>query len=153
MTTYRCYGSCIGAGWDLALRIFISYSRDDNDVPRGLEKARGFVTTLQDELEYEFRNLGPIRPTIWRDTDGIEKGAQFKDVIEAAIDDSDIFLVVLSDNWLSREWCRDELALFEKRWRHEGDLKLRQRIVVVSKHPLGYERRPAGLRVLCARAR
>lgn len=122
-------------------QIFLSYARDDDLLPPNLppgKQASGFVTALHNQLLYEFRDLGGERPELWRDIHGIDRGDQFASVIEDQINNSDILLVVLSLNWIKREWCLRELQAFEKRWGAEA----RQRIVIASKRAVPLELRP-----------
>jgi len=112
----------------------MSYARDDDSSPPESPKAKGFVTYLYEQVLYELQHLGVPRPTLWRDIRDVERGDQFEPSIEDAIAGSDLFLAVLSRNWLDRTWCRRELESFARRWGREGERALRQRIVVVGKH-------------------
>ena|SRR5215204_5238156 len=44
--------------------IFISYARDDDVPPPDRPDKKGFVTFLDESVQYEFRDLGPDRPKI-----------------------------------------------------------------------------------------
>jgi hypothetical protein len=125
-------------------QIFISYARDDDAAPPDLSRgeAKGFVTSLHEQLLYELQELGQPRPKIWRDTRGISPGDQFEPLIDEAINTSSLLLVVLSRNWLTRPYCLRELESFARRWNTEGDRALRQRMVVVAKHYVDPQRRP-----------
>jgi hypothetical protein len=119
----------------MPLQIFVSYARkDDLPFPPESHEANGFVTTLLKHLKYHFQLLGGAAPNLWRDTRAIKPSDQFDPVIQKAVADSDLLLVVLSRNWLDREFCRRELELFASRWNHEGQESLKNRIVVVMKH-------------------
>jgi hypothetical protein len=126
-------------------QIFISYARDDDAAPPDLNRgeAKGFVTSLHEQLLYEFQELGQPRPKIWRDTRGIDPGDQFEPLLDEAIAASSLLLVVLSRNWLTRPYCLRELEGFARRWNKEGDRALRQRLVVVAKHYVDPQRRPS----------
>lgn len=122
-------------------QIFLSYARDDDLLPPNLptgNQASGFVTALYNQLLYEFRNLGGARPELWRDVHGIERADQFASVIETQIEKSDLLLVVLSPNWIKREWCKRELEAFGRRWGADA----MQRVVVVSKRSVPLHMRP-----------
>jgi TIR domain len=125
-------------------QIFISYARDDDAAPPDLNRAgaKGFVTTLHEQLLYEFQELGQPRPKIWRDKRGIDPGDQFEPLIDEAIAGSSLLLVVLSRNWLTRPYCLRELESFASRWSKEGERALRQRLVVVAKHHVDPQKRP-----------
>jgi TIR domain len=94
--------------------IFISYARDDDLPPPDRPDRKGFVTFLDDAVRYEFKELGPERPKVWRDTKRIADGDQFTPEIEEALKNASFLLVVLSPNWMASHWCRRELDTFIK---------------------------------------
>jgi hypothetical protein len=121
----------------------MSYARLDNELPPGMQGGQGFVTHLYNELRHELRALGEPWPELWRDVRHIEPGDQFDGEIKKAIDNSAVLLVVLSRNWLHRPYCLRELEAFAERWKAENPERIRKRIVVVSKHSVRPEDRPA----------
>jgi hypothetical protein len=122
---------------------FISYARrDDQPFPPESHEANGFVTALVRNLKYDFQSLGGTAPELWRDTRAIKASDQFDPIIQKAITNSDLLLVILSRNWLERDFCLRELNLFAKRWQHEGEESLKSRIIVVAKHHVANEDRP-----------
>lgn len=121
------------------LQVFVSYARDDNALPPNVQQKSGFVSTLISQLNYELRNLGPERPRLWYDRDGIDRADLFESVIESQINASNILLVVLSLNWLARDWCLKELESFRKHW---SGRDVRRRIVIASKRFVPFEQRP-----------
>lgn len=130
----------------MPLQVFISYAHHD-DLAALDNAAPGFVSTLWTHLEYHFKRLGPPAPFIWRDDNAIRPSDEFGPVIQAGIEASDILLVVLSNNWLSRPYCQMELELFVKKWRmREGPAAVSQRIVPVVKSPVPYDQWPPGLK-------
>jgi hypothetical protein len=134
-----------GNRWEplrLSVQIFLSYARADDASPN-LSDGKGFVTRLDERLYDEFRGLGAPWPTVWRDKRGIKPGDQFELIIEDAIAKADLLLVVLSHNWLNSHYCWRELESFRRRWQHEGELGVRQRIVIVGKHYVERKKRPA----------
>ena len=84
---------------DAPVQIFMSYARRDNVQPPGAPEAKGYVTTLHEYLDFAFDHHGYPNPSIWRDTRNVEDGQQFDPLIKEAIDNSSLFLVVLSRNW------------------------------------------------------
>jgi hypothetical protein len=113
-------------------QIFISYARDDNRGPPNRADLKGFVTYLDEQLNYEFTVRGPDRPRLWRDTEEIAASELFDERIRDAIGQSSVFVVVLSPNWISRpQTCGRELAAFAERWKDEGTEGIKHRIVVV----------------------
>lgn len=125
------------------IQIFLSYARDDDASPPSVP-LKGFVTSLFDQLTYEFTNKGPSRPNIWRDQREIGRAEQFDQKIDDAIKSSALLVVVLSENWLDRAYCRRELESFAKHWRERGesDDRIRKRITVVGKRHVSIEKRP-----------
>lgn len=123
--------------------IFISYARDDDLPPPDRPDKKGFVTFLYESIQYEFRDLGPDRPKIWRDTKRISDGDQFSPALEKALKEASTLLVVLSPNWMASEWCNRELETFARYHNTDGVL---QRIIVVSKHHIDFDARPTLLR-------
>ena len=121
----------------------MSYARTDDRLPPNLQDGKGFVTCLHEQIDFEFQQLGAPWPKIWRDKRTIEPGDQFDPIIEAAINQSNIFLVVLSPNWMESDYCRHELESFARRWQQEGEMRVKQRIVVACKRFVDRERRPS----------
>lgn len=120
--------------------IFISYARDDDVPPPDRPDRKGFVSFLDESVRYEFRDLGPERPNIWRDTKRISDGAQFTPEIEEALQQASFLVVVLSPNWMASTWCNRELETFAK---YHGSAGLRERIIVVSKRYIDPNKRPS----------
>jgi hypothetical protein len=128
------------------MQIFISYARDDDVVPPDQIGAKGFVTVLYEQLLYEFQNLGQPRPNLWRDTRAVGRGDQFEPLIEKAIAASDLLIVILSRNWIARDWCRRELESFAGRRRGLDEHSLRRHIIVVGKNYVPPDQRPSLLK-------
>jgi hypothetical protein len=119
--------------------IFISYARDDDVPPPDRPDRKGFVTFLDENIRYEFRDLGPERPVVWRDVRRISPGDQFTPELEGALKSASLLVVVLSKNWLASEWCKRELDTFAKT--HPQD-DLRDRIILVNKRFIDFGERP-----------
>src|ERR1700736_5621486 len=112
----------------VSFKVFVSYARDDDLPPPGSTQGKGFVATLDDHLHFHFRTLGPPAPKVWRDVRGIEPDDQFDPILEKEVGEAAALLIVLSNNWLHRPYCRRELELFRKRWQHEGEAAIKERI-------------------------
>ena len=122
------------------VQIFMSYARADNAAPPGLSGAQGFVTALHGQLEFKFQDLGAPRPNIWWDKRNVDDGQFFDPIIEQGIEQSDLFLVILSRNWLHSEYCRKELELFRKRWSAGDDYRnVRHRLIIARKNHVDEE--------------
>ncbi len=98
------------------------------------------MTFLDEALRYEFRDLGPERPKVWRDTKRIADGAQFTPEIEEALKNASVLLVILSPNWMASTWCKRELETFAK---YRDPDSVCERIVVVGKHHVDPDKRPS----------
>ena len=122
----------------------MSYARADDELPPNRSSAKGFVTCLLEQLQYEFVDLGAAHALeVWRDTRKIDQGDQFDPIIEDAIKASELFLAVLSPNWMASENCHEELESFLERWRAEGELRVKHRIIVVCKKLIDRNKRPS----------
>jgi len=122
--------------------IFISYARDDDVPPPDRPDKKGFVSFLDESVQYEFRDLGPDRPKIWRDVKRISDGDQFTPEIETALKEASFLVVVLSPNWMASHWCNRELESFV---RYHGPDGIGERIIVVGKRYIDPNRRPLPL--------
>ena len=122
-------------------QIFVSYARND-DLPPLDGEGKGFVTTLLKHLEFHFTCFGEPTPLIWRDKRAIARSEQFDPIIEKGVRDSDLLLVVLSNNWIHREFCLRELELFNQRWSSDGEAAVKGRIIVAGKNHIDPGARP-----------
>jgi hypothetical protein len=113
---------------DNQVQIFISYARRD-DTPTGKVGSLGFIVALREQLGHILEKQGYPEPHIWRDKEQIEEGDYFNPVLEKAIANSDLMVVVLSRNWINRPNCRKELELFQHRW--QG---MKERVIVVRRN-------------------
>ena len=77
--------------------IFISYSRIDKNI------VFPFIKRIENELN----------TTCWIDSEGIESGSQFEEVIVNAIDESKVVLFMLSDSSINSKWTRREVLYAE----------------------------------------
>src|SRR5688500_10162485 len=89
--------------------IFISYSHRDNLVLEG--KSHGWIARFHVALDYHLTNFLGRKPNIFRDVK-IEGYQRITPSVYAALDRSLLFLPVLSPNFLTSEWCPDELDYF-----------------------------------------
>jgi hypothetical protein len=80
------------------VELFVSHAK--RDLPR--EAWRGPVAALLNAF-----NTLPLKA--WYDSSGIPVGARFGDEIESAVRRASAVIVVLTDGYSSREWCRREV--------------------------------------------
>lgn len=130
----------------MALRIFVSYARNDNQLPLNQEgvserERHGFVKTLLRRTETWLTDFG-VGDRVHFDLDErlIKEDDQFDSLIRRQLQNADLLLVVLSKNWLQRRWCLKELDLFRERWSSDGEAK--QHIIVVNKHEVNRDELP-----------
>jgi TIR domain len=73
------------------------------------------VEAFYSELEKRVdANLVNATFQIWRDKEKLKIGDRWNQSIEAAIDSSDIFIVLLTPKWISSDYCCKEFEVFEK---------------------------------------
>ena len=121
--------------------IFVSYRRLDDDPPPGSEKKSGFVAYLLRELRWELSQLGLPDDVLWLDRLSIEPGDIWSMRIKDELRKADLFLVILSKNYVQGTWCRTELEEITK----VVDGRDR-RIFRVDKHPVPEDKIPDPLR-------
>ena len=113
--------------------IFVSYAHND-DLQLGDSKdEKGFVTFLHEMLEKKLSDLGATRARIWRDRKRISDGDQFDGKIDDGLKRAQILVVVMSNNWLARPYCRQELDSFIELQRANGISNVAERTIVVGK--------------------
>jgi uncharacterized protein Usg len=122
---------------DRPIQIFVSYAWCDNETSPDLPDAEGFVTFLHKQLKFELQKRGAPIPVIWRDRERIGKHQEFVPYLQEAINASSYFVVVLSNNWLSSYYCRQELKAFVDRWKDNGGVQ--ERIFIVRKRHVRIE--------------
>ena len=128
------------------VQIFLSYSWRDNRIPPDDPYAKkGFVAALCEQLVYEFEDHDP-KPVLWWDRGKIDDAQQFDPMIENAINCSSLFLIVLSNHWLSSNFCLREFQLFRQRWKQESDFDFKHRIISVRTALIPKDRQPEFLR-------
>ena len=86
--------------------IFISYSHDDN-ADNG-----NWIHVFCDEFAKKFRTKSGFKPKIFLDKDGLHTGDVLNGKIVEALDQSLLFIPVLSPGYLASEWCRKEFLYF-----------------------------------------
>ena len=91
--------------------LFVSYVHVDN---RKFGQDVGWVETLVENIREALpQKLQRGQPDIWRDP-RLSSSEPFPDAICEAVTHSATLLVILSENYLTSEWCQRELELFLK---------------------------------------
>jgi hypothetical protein len=122
---------------DKPIQIFMSYAWCDNETSPDLPHADGFVTFLHKQLKFELQRRGAPIPVIWRDREKVGKNQEFVPYLQEAIKASSYLVVVLSNNWLSSYYCRQELKAFVDHWKDRGGVH--ERIFLVRKRHVRIE--------------
>jgi hypothetical protein len=91
-------------------QIYISYRRMDNLPPPDNPNSLGFVDYLLRQLRYELQQLG-ANAIVWKDRLLIEPGDVWSEaVLNAILKEADLFIVILSNNYIKSNWLERELA-------------------------------------------
>jgi len=93
-------------------------------------------------LRQKLTESGVTNARIWLDRRRIEKADQFDDVIDENLRKAELMVVVLSNNWMQRAYCRKELDAFVKLRKESGVPNVRERIIVVGKDHVDPSKRP-----------
>jgi len=99
------------------VNVFVSYRRAADFAKQ--------LTEFVEQLEGYLR-LHVAVARVFLDTKKIDVGDLFDDRIAAELEQTDVFIVVMTPTWYDSEWCREELMLFRGRW-PAGN----QRVVVI----------------------
>jgi TIR domain len=122
--------------------VFVSYAHDDDLQLSASKDEKGFVTFFCEMLRTKLRDLGAARIRIWLDRQRISDGDQFEGKIDDGLHRAQILLVVMSNNWLSRPYCRKELDEFVELRRTAGIDNVAERVVVIGKGHVDRLKRP-----------
>jgi TIR domain len=138
--------SCEVRGAPKSREVFVSYRRLDDEPPPGKSKDCGFVCYLLRQLRYDLRQMGVPDAILWQDRAQIEIGDIFSESIQKALNSAELFVAVLSKNYVTSSWCQQELSTMESRIakldKHAGQ----RRIFRVDKHSVPEHQVPEALR-------
>lgn len=127
----------------------ISYAWRDNQPPP-MTKQEGWVSAFQSGLEYWLKQILPRPPKVWRDKNQMPGNKLFADELDQVVGDCAILLTVISEPYLSSEWCARELDNFVKAAEHQGGLQVdnNYRIFKINKFPVDRNALPDRLTVV-----
>ena len=129
--------------------VFISYNHADNVPPASKPKVATFVRQLFSDLQYELTCLGLPKDGTWLDYK-IKHAEDFTEVIQEAISQSDIFLAVVSRQYIQSDFCAKEIATFIERLGELPEAERKRRIFRVDKQEVPNNTLPPPLRDLHA---
>src|SRR5262249_46514204 len=75
----------------------------------------GFVSYLMRQLRWELNQLGLPNIVLWQDRAKIEPGDIWSDAIAKTVNNAELFVVILTKNYLNSPWCQKELEVIESR--------------------------------------
>ena len=95
-------------------QIFLSYRSVDDEPPPGRPDGR-YVKRLLEQLNWELRQQGAADAVFWMDRNKIYPGDKWSDILLNALGKADLFLALLSKNYIKSEWCATELSKMSAR--------------------------------------
>ena len=114
--------------------VFISYRRLDNIPPPDRRNSQGFVNYLLRQVRARLREEGIPDAILWQDRSEIEPGDVWSDAIKNALDRAELFVAILSKNYITSSWCKQELGAMKSRVELLGEAAGAHRIFRVDKH-------------------
>ncbi len=93
---------------------FMSYTRFDDDF------VGEALTRFREELSKTIRFLSGREIEIFQDVEGIRLGQNIQQRIKASLDEIIVLIPILTPNYFTSPWCREELELFLNRERQLG---------------------------------
>jgi hypothetical protein len=127
--------------------VFISYRRLDNDPPPDDPNDRnGFVDYLLRQVKYDLVQLGVSNAIFWQDRSKIAPADDFNDEISNALNKADLFVAILSPNYITSDWCKQELGVMKSRVEELDPPAGKGRIFRVDKHKVSEDEVPEPLR-------
>jgi hypothetical protein len=96
-------------------QVFISYRLLDNYTPPDSGPLKGFVDHLLRAIKWRLIEMGVPDADFWLDRSKIEPGDRWSDAIEEALNRADLFVAIVSENYLQSSWCKKEFCAMKKR--------------------------------------
>jgi hypothetical protein len=134
MSLQNCVVSGLPAAAADTREVFVSYRRLDDLPPPGKSKDRGFVCYLLRTLRYDLSQMGVPDEVLWQDRAEIGPGDDFTEAIREALNRAELFVAVLSRNYVTSNWCDEELSTMLSRVMRLDAHARRRRIFRVDKH-------------------
>jgi TIR domain len=124
--------------------VFISYRRLDNLAPG--RNRHGFVNYLLRQVRSRLQENGVPDAVLWQDRSQIEPGDVWSEAIWNALNRAELFVAILSKNYISSSWCAKELHAMKERVEMLGAPAGEHRIFRVDKHKVPDDLVPEALR-------
>jgi hypothetical protein len=94
--------------------IFLSY-RSIDDEPPPEDPNGGFVSHLRSQLRWELNQLGVPDAVLWMDRYKLQLGDTWSEKIREELNKADLFIALLSRNYVKSDWCATELSTMAAR--------------------------------------
>ena len=127
--------------------VFISYRVLDNHPPPD-GPARGFVDYLLTQIRYDLTQLGIPDAILWQDRSKIAPADDWNDNILSALNSAQLFIAILSKNYITSDWCNKELDTMTSRVETIDARARERRIFRVDKHKVPENKVPISLRTV-----
>ena len=128
-------------------QVFISYRRLDNYTPPDMGPLKGFVDHLLRAIRWRLTEMGVPDANFWVDRSKIEPSDRWSDAIEKALNRADLFVAIISENYLRSSWCIKEACTMKTR-ASKLPVPPDGRIFRVDRHKVAEERIPPELQEL-----
>ena len=126
--------------------VFISYRRLDDMPPPDRRMSHGFVNYLLRQVRARLQEMGVPDAVLWQDRSNIEPGDVWSDKILDALNRAELFMAIVSRNYITSPWCKQELSVMKSRIEKLGPPAGEQRIFRVDKHKVPENEIPDALR-------
>jgi hypothetical protein len=129
--------------------VMISYAWRDNQPPP-LSKQEGWVSAFQEGLEFWLKQLMPRASRIWRDKNQMPGNKLFAEELDQVVGKCAVLLTVMSEPYLSSEWCNRELKTFLLNAEAQGGVRVDNdyRVFKINKLPVERNAIPSELNVI-----
>jgi hypothetical protein len=126
--------------------VFVSYRRLDDVVPPDRRKSHGFVNYLLRQVRARLLEEGVPNAILWQDRSQIEPGDVWSEAIFEALNRAELFVAILSRNYIKSSWCKQELGVMKTRVEMLGAPAGERRIFRVDKHKVPENELPDEIR-------
>jgi TIR domain len=126
--------------------VFISYRRVDNVPPGDGRNRHGFVNYLLRQVRSRLLEDGVPDAILWQDRSQIEPGDIWSEAILNALNRAELFVAIVSKNYIRSSWCKEELGVMKSRVDELGAPAGMRRIFRVDKHKVPENEIPETLR-------
>src|SRR5262245_60792152 len=129
-----------------AREVFVSYRRLDDELPPDCPSdGGGFVGYLLRQVRYDLHQMGVPDAVLWQDRAKIAAGDIWNEAIHTALNNAEFFIVILSRNYVTSDWCATELSAMASRIAVLGE-DANRRIFVIHKNRVPESEIPEMLR-------